>query len=85
MYAKCGVGQVSLNNHNLSLPANALAQLGCPSVVSDAIYLERFYLDTRFPNRFIPLAVPGEKFNNATAIKAFEAADRILKAMKQMI
>ena len=30
LYAKCGMGKVSLKNHNLTLPAYALIQLGCP-------------------------------------------------------
>ena len=85
MYAKCGVGQVSLNNHNLALPAHALVQLGCPIDVSDAHSLERFYLDTRFPNRYNPSAVPGKKFNSAIAKQAFEAATRIFITMQEMI
>ena len=85
MYAKCGVGQVSLNNHNLAIPARALVQLGCPIDDSDANSLERFYLDTRFPNRYHPSAVPGEKFNSATAKQALEAATRIFITMQKMI
>ena len=85
MYAKCGLGQVSLNNHDLVLPARQLVQLGCSVNISDAEILEKFYLNTRFPNRYPYPTVPGEKFTNDTAKKAFKAATRIYEAMMQAI
>ena len=85
MYAKRGMGEVSLSNHNLVLPASALVQLGCPINIQDAELLERFYLDTRFPNRYNPPTIPGEEFSNDTAKKGFDAATRIYKVIKQLI
>ena len=84
MYAKCGLGQVSLNNHNLVLPTHQLVQLGCSVNISDAELLENFYLDTRFPNRYPYPTVPGERFVSDTAKQAFEAATRIYEAMMQV-
>ena len=40
MYAKRGVGEVSLNNHNLVFLARALVQLDCPVSIQDAKFLE---------------------------------------------
>ena len=85
LYAKCGMGEVSLTNHNLTLPARALIQVGCPINIRDAEYLEQFYLDTRFPNRHTPPTIPGEKFSSDTAQLGFDAATRIYEAMKQLI
>ena len=85
MYAKCGLGQVSLANHNLVLPARQLAQLGCLVNISDAELLESFYLNTRFPNRHPYPVVPGEKFGNDTAKQAYKAATRIYVAVTQLI
>jgi len=85
MYAKCGLGQVSLRNHNLTLPAHQLVQLGCSINISDAELLENFYLNTRFPNCYPYPTVPGEKFGSDTAKRAFKAATRIFEAMIQVI
>ena len=85
MYAKRGVGEVSLNNHNLVFLARALVQLDCPVSIQDAQFLEQFYLGTRFPNRYSPPTIPGEKFLYDTAKQGFEAATRIYEAMKQLI
>ena len=63
LYATRGMSEVSLKNHNLVSSASALIQMNCPINVEDAIFLERFYLDTRFPNRYNPHAIPGEKFS----------------------
>ena len=84
MYAKCGLGQVSLANHNLVLPACQLAQLGCSVNTSDAELLENFYLNTRFPNRHPYPIVPGEKFGTDTAKQAFDAATRIYEVIMQL-
>ena len=85
MYAKHGLGQVGLRNHNLTLPAHQLLQLGCSVNISDAELLENFYLDTRFPNCHPSPTVPGERFDNDTAKQAFDAATRIYEAMMQVI
>ena len=85
LYAKCGMGEVSLTNHNLTLPASALIQVGCPINIKDAEFLEQFYLDTRFPNRHTPPTIPGEKFSSEIAKQGFDAATRIYETMKQLI
>ena len=85
LYAKCGMGEVSLSNHNLTLPARALIQMGCLISIRDAEFLERFYLDTRFPNRHTPPIIPGETFSSDTAKQGFDAATRIYETMKQLI
>ena len=85
LFAKCGMGEVSLKNHDLILPANALIQLGCPIDKRDAEFLEQFYLDTRFPNCYPPPVIPGEKFSSDMANQGFDAATRIYEAIKQLI
>ena len=85
MYAKCGLEQVSLKNHNLVLPARQLVQLGCSVNISDAGLLEDFYLDTRYPNCYPYPTVPGQTFVDDTAKKAYEAATRVYEAMKCVI
>ena len=85
LYATSGMSKVSLKNHNLMLSASALIQMGCPVKIDDAQFLERFYLDTRFPNCYTPHAIPGEKFSSDTAKQGFEAATRIYETVKQMI
>ena len=85
LYAKCGMGEVSLSNHNLTLPARALIQIGCPISIRDAEFLERFYLDTRFPNRYTPPTIPGETFSSDIAKQGFDAATKIYETMKQLI
>jgi len=85
MYARCGLGQVSLANHNLVLPACQLSQLGCSVNTSDAEFLENFHLEARYPNCHPPPTVPGEKFTSNTAIEAIEAATRIYETIIQLI
>ena len=85
MYAKCGISPGSLSKHNVIILARALVQLQCPIDVIDAHSLERFYLDSRFPNVYSPSAAPGDKFDSHTAQQAFEAATRIFEVMKQVI
>ena len=85
LYAKSGMGEVSLKNHDLILPASALIQMGCSVDINDARFLERFYLDTRFPNQYPPPTIPGEKFSDDIAKQAFDAATRIYEMMKQLI
>ena len=85
LYATRGMSEVSLKNHNLVSSASALVQMNCPLNVEDAIFLGRFYLDTRFPNRYSPHAIPGKKFSSDTAKQGFEAAVRIYETVKQMI
>ena len=85
MYAKCGVGKAILKNPNLVSLARALVQVGCSIDVADAVFLENFFSDTRYPYCYPPPIVPGEKYLSSTAREAFLAATRIYEAMKQLI
>ena len=85
LYATRGMSEVSLKKHNLISLASALIQMNFPLNIEDAEFLEGFYLDTRFPNRYNPHAIPGEKFASHTAMQGFEAATRIYETVKQMI
>ena len=79
-------GQVNLLGHDLVVPAYELVKYGCSDVIKEDVeFLQRFYLDTRYPNRYHPPTVPGERFVNDTAKQAFEAAARIYKLMLQVI
>ena len=85
MYAKCGIGKTTLKNPNLEYPARALVQEGCPIDIADAVFLEKFFSDTRYPYCYPPPIVPGEKYLSSTAREAFLAATRIYEAVKQLI
>jgi len=85
MYAKCGIGKATLKNPNIEPLAHALVQVGCPVDVDDVIFLENFFLNTRYPYRYSPPIVPGEKYLSGTANEAFLAATRIYEVMKQII
>ena len=85
MYATRGLSSDSLKKHNLESSASALIQMKCLVKIEDARFLERFYLDTRFPNRYSPHVIPGEQFSSDTARQGFKAATRIYETVKQMI
>ena len=85
MYAKCGIGEVTLKNPDLVIPARTLVQERCPIDVGDAILLENFFSNTRYPYCYPSPIVPGEKYLRSTAREAFLAATRIYEAMKQLI
>ena len=85
MYAKCGIGEVTLKNPDLVIPARTLVQERCPIDVGDAILLENFFSNTRYPYCYPSPIVPGEKYLSSTAREAFLAATRIYEAMKQLI
>ena len=85
IYAKCGMSNAILKCHSLESPARALMQVGCLTDIKDAIFLENFYSQPRFPYCYSPPTVPGEKYLHSTASEAFLAATRIYEAMKQLI
>ena len=85
LYAKCGMGDVTLKNPNLVVPARALVQVGCSIDVDDAVLLENFFSNTRYPYCYAPPIVPGEKYLSSTAKEAFHAATRIYEAMKLLV
>ena len=85
MYAKCGMNDTTLKCHSLKSPARALLQIGCLADINDAVFLENFYSQPRFPYHYPSPIVPGEKYLSSTASKAFHAATRIYEAMKQLV
>ena len=85
MYAKCGIGKATLKNPDLVIPVRALAQAGCTVDIGDAILLENFFANTRYPYCYPSPIVPGEKYLSSTAKEAFLAATRIYEAMKELI
>ena len=85
MYMKCGMSDVTLKSHSLESPARALKQVGYLADISDAVFLDNFYSQPRFPYCYSPPIVPGEKYLSSTAREAFLAATRIYEAMKELI
>ena len=85
MYAKCGMSDTLLKCHSLVSPARALMQVGCLTDVDDAVFLENFYSQPRFPYCYPSPIVPGEKYLSSTAREAFQAATRIYEEMKQLV
>ena len=85
MYAECGMNDTILKSHSLESPARALLQVGCLADINDAVLLENFYSQPRFPYCYPHPVVPGEKYLKSTASEAFHAASRIYEAMKQLI
>ena len=85
MYMKCGMSDVTLKSHSLESPARALKQVGYLADISDAVFLDNFYSQPRFPYCYSPPIVPGEKYLSSTAREAFLAATRIYEAMKKLI
>ena len=85
MYAKCGIGEVTLKNPDLVITARALAQEGCTVDIEDAILLQNCFSNTRYPYCYPSPIVPGEKYLSSTAEEAFLAATRIYEAMKELI
>ena len=74
-----------LKSHSLESPAHALLQVGCLADINDAVFLENFYSQPRFPYCYPHPVVPGEKYLKRTASEAFHAASRIYETMKQVI
>ena len=85
MYTECGMNDTILKCHGLESPARALLQVGRLADIEDAVLLENFYSQPRFPYCYPHPVVPGEKYLKSTASEAFHAATRIYEAMKQLI
>ena len=85
MYAKCGIGKATLKNPDIVIPARALVQEGCLVDIADAVFLEKFFSNTRYPYCYPSPIVPGEKYLSSTAREAFLAATKIYEAMKYLI
>ena len=85
MYVKCGMSDVTLKSHSLESLARALMQVGSLTDICDAVFLENFYSQPRFPYCYPSPIVPGEKYLSSTAREAFLAATRIYEVMKELI
>ena len=89
-YAVCGLHPDSLQHHDLVGHAGALEQERrqlTAGLLLRARALEHsgYYLKTRFPNQYVPHAVPAEHFSPAQAREAATYAEEILDMMKQLV
>ena len=87
-YATCGLHPGDLQRHGLVGHARAMEQMR-PQLTSglstNALALENYYLETRFPNKYSPAAVPAHHFTPDQAREAQRNAARILQMMKDVI
>ena len=87
VYAICGLGTVSLKTHTIRRLSCIIRgernELGS-DLPSLALPLERYYLDTRFPNR-TPGFVPSDQFTLTLAQEARDNARKILKIVKSIL
>ena len=87
-YATCGLHSGSLQHHGLVGHARAMEQVE-PELTSglstSALALDNYYLETRFPNKYSPPAVPANHFTPDQAREAHRNADRILQIMKKVV
>ena len=88
MYAVCGLRAEHLVVHDICLLARTLKSekneiaLDLPSFTTP---LSRYYLDTRFPNRYSPSAVPSRCYSLDDALEAHRNAKNILKIVVQLV
>ena len=88
MYAMCGLGKNSLKSHSIEPLAIGIEELkpavavGLTKLTSP---LEPYYLDTRFPNRCDPPAIPSNKFSLSDAERAAECARGIVKIIRDLV
>ena len=89
MYAKCGLGEMSLKSHNLTPLAYALQAeepFSTQGLAGCTIPLENYYLDTRFPNRYPDgTTIPSDHYSPQDAQQAKENAENILDMMKALV
>jgi len=87
-YATCGLHSGSLQHHQLVGHARAMEQVE-PELTSglstSALALDNYYLETRFPNKYSPPALPADHFTPDQARDAHRNADRILQIMKKVV
>ena len=87
MYAFCGLEETDLSNHVLTRHAYAL-QTEEPTetmnLAHHASRLEKFYLDTRYPNRHVPPTIPALAYSIATAEEAKEHGIQIFSIVKSL-
>ena len=87
MYKQFGLHPTSLRTHFLTYHAGALHQLGplTSGLYGHASRLESYYLQTRYPNRYTPPAVPSFKFDSGDAKQAESAAASIFEMMSHVV
>ena len=87
-YILCGLGENGLKSHSLTDHAYALQmekpqQLkGLPTLT---IYLESYYLDTRYPSRVYSPQIPSEIYEITEADEAKRNAARVLEMMNDLM
>ena len=88
VYAICGLGEQYLKNHEIQLLANMLRGEKChlaselPSLTSPLV---RYYLDTRFPNRWGVGVIPSQQYSITDAEQARERARKILQIVISIV
>ena len=86
MYKQFGLHPTSLRTHFLTYHAGALQQGPLTSgLYGHAFRLESYYLQTSYPNRYTPPAVPSFKFYSGDAKQAESAAASIFEMMSHVI
>ena len=87
MYAFCGLEEKDLSNHVLTRHAYAL-QTEEPTetmnLAHHACCLEKYYLDTRYPNRHVPPTIPALAYSIATAEEAKEHGIQVFSVVKSL-
>ena len=88
MYAYCGLEEKYLKVHELKRHACALQTekpLETIHLALNAVALENYYVDTRYPNRHDPPTIPADVFTVAMAKAANEHATNIFDTIKSLL
>ena len=87
MYTFCGLEEKDLSTHLLTRHAYAL-QTERPTETLHLAYhasdLEKYYLDTRYPNRHNPPAIPALSYSLTTAEEAKDHAMKVFSIVKSL-
>jgi sacsin len=87
MYAFCGLEETDLSNHVLTRHAYAL-QTEKPTetmnLAHHASCLEKYHLDTRYPNRHVSPTIPALAYSLATAEEAKEHGIQVFSIVKSL-
>ena len=87
MYAFCGLEEKDLSNHVLTRHAYALQTekpMETLNLAHHASCLEKYYLDTRYPNRHVSPAIPALAYSLATAEEAKEHGIQVFSIVKSL-
>ena len=88
MYATCGLGENSLNSHEITPLGRAIEAIKpsqADGLAALASSLEPYYLDTRFPNRCISPSIPSDNFSLSAAETAAECGRGVLKIVRNIV